>query len=85
MIKLNQIGTVSEAIEAAQLAKAYAWGAFVSHRCGETVDSFVADLTVALDAGHLKTGAPYRGERAEKYNQLLRIEENLGRDAIHAV
>lgn len=84
LIKLNQIGTVSEAIEAARLAKSHGWGAFVSHRSGETVDSFVADLTVALDAGHLKTGAPCRGERVEKYNQLLRIEEDLGRDAIYA-
>ncbi len=84
LIKLNQIGTVSEAIEAARLAKSHGWGAFVSHRSGETVDSFVADLTVALDAGHLKTGAPCRGERVEKYNQLLRIEEDLGREAIYA-
>jgi enolase len=60
------------------------WGAMVSHRSGETVDSFIADLTVALGTGHLKTGAPCRGERVEKYNQLLRIEEHLGKSAIYA-
>ncbi len=78
LIKLNQIGTLTETIEAAQLARSHGWGAFVSHRSGETVDSFIADLTVALDTGHLKSGAPARGERVEKYNQLLRIEEHLG-------
>jgi enolase len=56
----------------------------VSHRSGETVDSFIADLTVALATGHLKTGAPCRGERIEKYNQLLRIEESLGETAVYA-
>jgi enolase len=56
----------------------------VSHRSGETVDSFIADMTVALDTGHLKTGAPARGERVEKYNQLLRIEEDLGNTAQYA-
>ena len=56
----------------------------VSHRSGETVDSFIADLTVALGTGHLKTGAPCRGERVEKYNQLMRIEESLGQSAIYA-
>jgi enolase len=56
----------------------------VSHRSGETVDSFIADLTVGLNTGHLKTGAPCRGERVEKYNQLLRIEEELGNSAIYA-
>lgn len=60
------------------------WGAMVSHRSGETVDSFIADLTVGLNTGHLKTGAPCRGERVEKYNQLLRIEEELGSAAIYA-
>ena len=78
LIKLNQIGTVTETIAAARLAQFHGWGAFVSHRSGETVDSFIADLTVALDTGHLKSGAPCRGERVEKYNQLLRIEEELG-------
>jgi enolase len=60
------------------------WGAMVSHRSGETVDSFIADLTVAMGTGHLKTGAPCRGERVEKYNQLLRIEEELGNAAVFA-
>lgn len=84
LIKLNQIGTVTETIAAVQMAKDHGWGAFVSHRSGETVDSFIADLTVALDAGHLKSGAPARGERVEKYNQLLRIEEQLGTTARYA-
>ena len=78
LIKLNQIGTLTETIAAVALARGHGWGAFVSHRSGETVDSFIADLTVALDTGHLKSGAPARGERVEKYNQLLRIEEDLG-------
>jgi enolase len=84
LIKLNQIGTLTETIAATRLARDHGWGAFVSHRSGETVDSFIADLTVALDAGHLKTGAPARGERVEKYNQLLRIEEELGSSARYA-
>ena len=78
LIKLNQIGTLTETIQATQLAQKHGWGAFVSHRSGETVDSFIADLTVALNTGHLKTGAPARGERVEKYNQLMRIESHLG-------
>ena len=84
LIKLNQIGTLSETIAATRLAQGNGWGAFVSHRSGETMDSFIADLTVALDTGHLKTGAPARGERVEKYNQLLRIEEQLGDAASYA-
>ncbi|MCL4521855.1 MAG: phosphopyruvate hydratase [Firmicutes bacterium] len=84
LIKLNQIGTVTETIAATRLAQFHGWGAFVSHRSGETVDSFVADLTVGLDTGHLKTGAPTRGERVEKYNQLLRIEEDMGNSAVFA-
>ncbi|MDA8058963.1 MAG: phosphopyruvate hydratase [Nitrospiraceae bacterium] len=78
LIKLNQIGTVSETISATRMAQLHGWGAFVSHRSGETTDDFIADLTVALDTGHLKSGAPARGERVAKYNQLLRIEEELG-------
>ena len=81
LIKLNQIGTLTETIAATRLAQFHGWGAFVSHRSGETVDSFIADMTVALDTGHLKTGAPCRGERVEKYNQLMRIEEQLGSSA----
>jgi len=84
LIKLNQIGTLSETIAAVQLAYSVNWGAMVSHRSGETVDSFIADLTVALGTGHLKTGAPCRGERLEKYNQLLRIAEYLGPTASYA-
>jgi len=84
LIKLNQIGTLTEAIAATRLARNHGWGAFVSHRSGETVDSFIADMTVALDTGHLKTGAPARGERVEKYNQLLRIERQLGVAATYA-
>jgi enolase len=84
LIKLNQIGTLSETLAAVKLAHGAGWGAMVSHRSGETVDSYIADLTVALDTGHLKTGAPCRGERVEKYNQLLRIEEHLGESAQYA-
>jgi len=84
LIKLNQIGSLSETIAAVKLAYSANWGAMVSHRSGETVDSFIADLTVALGTGHLKTGAPCRGERVEKYNQLLRIEEYLGDSAVYA-
>ncbi len=84
LIKLNQIGTLTETIAATRLARNHGWGAFVSHRSGETVDSFIADMTVALDTGHLKTGAPARGERVEKYNQLLRIEQQLGQAATYA-
>ncbi len=84
LIKLNQIGTLSETIAAITMAHKAGWGAMVSHRSGETVDSFIADFTVALATGHLKTGAPCRGERLEKYNQLLRIEEELGERAVYA-
>jgi enolase len=84
LIKLNQIGTVTETIEAIRMAGKAGWGAMVSHRSGETVDSFIADFTVAMGTGHLKTGAPCRGERVEKYNQLMRIEEELGTRAVYA-
>ena len=84
LIKLNQIGTVTETVAAIELARKAGWGAMVSHRSGETVDSFLADFTVAMGTGHLKTGAPCRGERVEKYNQLLRIEEELGAAAVYA-
>lgn len=84
LIKLNQIGSLTETRAAVDLAYKANWGAMVSHRSGETTDSFIADLTVALGTGHLKTGAPCRGERVEKYNQLLRIEESLGQAAIYA-
>jgi enolase len=84
LIKLNQIGTLSETIATIEMAKKAGWGAMVSHRSGETVDSFIADFTVAMATGHLKTGAPCRGERVEKYNQLMRIEEELGDSAVYA-
>jgi enolase len=84
LIKLNQIGSLTETIAAIEMARKAGWGAMVSHRSGETVDSFIADLTVAMGTGHLKTGAPARGERVEKYNQLMRIEEELGDAAIYA-
>jgi enolase len=84
LIKLNQIGSLTETIEAVKMCQQAGWGACVSHRSGDTVDSFIADMTVALDTGHLKTGAPARGERVEKYNQLLRIEEELGSSANYA-
>ncbi len=81
LLKVNQIGTLSEAIEAALLARLNGWHVMVSHRSGETGDAFIADLSVALNTGQLKTGAPARYERLAKYNQLLRIEEELGRKA----
>jgi enolase len=84
LIKLNQIGTLTETIAAIEMARKAGWGAMISHRSGETVDSFIADFTVAMGTGHLKTGAPCRGERVEKYNQLIRIEEQLGNAAVYA-
>lgn len=84
LIKLNQIGTLTETINTIEMARKAGWGSMVSHRSGETVDSFIADFTVAMATGHLKTGAPCRGERVEKYNQLMRIEEELGDAALYA-
>jgi len=81
LIKLNQIGTVTETLETIELAYRNNYNAFVSHRSGETPDSFIADLTVAVNAGHLKTGSGCRGERIEKFNQLMRIEHQLGKYA----
>ena len=81
LIKLNQIGTVTETLETTELAYKNSYNCFVSHRSGETVDSFIADLTVALNAGHLKTGSGCRGERIEKFNQLMRIENELGKSS----
>lgn len=77
LLKVNQIGSVSESIDASNLSKKHNWGVMVSHRSGETEDSFIADLVVGLKAGEIKTGAPCRSERLAKYNQLLRIEEEL--------
>jgi enolase len=84
LIKLNQIGTLTETKAAIEMARKAGWGSMISHRSGETVDSFIADFTVAMGTGHLKTGAPARGERVEKYNQLMRIEEELGGRAVYA-
>ena len=81
ILKVNQIGTLTEAMAAAELAKRSDWNVIVSHRSGETEDTFIADLAVALECGQIKTGAPCRGERTAKYNQLLRIEEGLGKRA----
>jgi len=84
LLKVNQIGSVTESIEAHLLAKANGWGTMVSHRSGETEDSFIADLVVGLSTGQIKTGAPCRSERLAKYNQILRIEEELGPAARYA-
>ena len=81
LIKLNQIGTVTETLETIELAYRNKYNAFVSHRSGETIDSFISDLTVAVNAGHLKTGSGCRGERIEKFNQLMRIENQLGKSS----
>ena len=78
LIKLNQIGTVSETVEAVKLCFEHNWRAFVSHRSGETCDTFLADFTVAMGTGHLKTGSASRSERLAKYNRLLEIEARLG-------
>jgi len=78
LLKVNQIGTVTEAIKSCLLAQGAGWGVMVSHRSGETEDTFIADLVVGLATGQIKTGAPCRSERLAKYNQLLRIEEELG-------
>jgi len=81
LIKVNQIGTLTETLEAVELAKRAGYGTVISHRSGETEDAFIADLAVAVNAGQIKTGSLARGERTAKYNQLLRIEEELGEAA----
>merc|ERR1711877_76205 len=78
LLKVNQIGSITEAIEASSMSQFAGWGVMVSHRSGETEDSFIADLVVGLRTGEIKTGAPCRSERLAKYNQLIRIEEELG-------
>ena len=78
LLKPNQIGTLSETIRAAQLAREHGYRLIVSHRSGETEDTTIADLAVAINAGQIKTGAPCRSERVSKYNRLLRIEQALG-------
>jgi enolase len=84
LIKLNQIGTVTETIDAVAMAHRARYTAVISHRSGETEDTTIADLAVALNTGQIKTGAPSRTDRVAKYNQLLRIEEELGATAIYA-
>ncbi len=83
LIKVNQIGTLTEAIDAVEMAHKAGYTAVISHRSGETEDAFIADLAVALNAGQIKTGAPSRSERTAKYNQLLRIEEELHKNAVY--
>ncbi|KAK8865587.1 phosphopyruvate hydratase [Kwoniella newhampshirensis] len=84
LLKVNQIGTVSESIQAVQLSQSNGWGVMTSHRSGETESTYIADLAVALRTGEIKTGAPCRSERVAKYNQLLRIEEELAGKSIFA-
>jgi enolase len=84
LLKVNQIGSVSESIEAVKMSKQNGWGVMASHRSGETEDSYIADLAVGLCTGQIKTGAPCRSERLAKLNQLLRIEEELGGRAVYA-
>ncbi len=83
LCKVNQIGTLTEAIAAVELVQRHGWTAVVSHRSGESEDTFIADLVVALNAGQIKTGAPARTDRVSKYNQLLRIEDELGDAAVY--
>jgi enolase len=84
LIKLNQIGTLTETLAAIEMAKRAGWTAVVSHRSGETEDTTIADLVVATNAGQIKSGAPCRSDRVAKFNQLLRIEEELGTMAVYA-
>jgi enolase len=84
LLKVNQIGTVSESVKACKDAQAAGWAVMVSHRSGETEDTFIADLVVGLKTGQIKTGAPCRSERLAKYNQLMRIEEELGKNCRYA-
>ena len=83
LIKLNQIGSISETLEAIKMAHKAGYTAVTSHRSGETADTTIADLAVALNTCQIKTGAPSRSERVAKYNQLLRIEEQLGASAVY--
>jgi enolase len=84
LVKLNQIGSLTETIEAVELCHRSGWRAVTSHRSGETEDATIADLAVALNTGQIKTGAPARSDRVAKYNQLLRIEAELGDSAHYA-
>ncbi len=84
LVKVNQIGTLTETLDAVALAHRSGYRAMLSHRSGETEDTTIADLAVATDCGQIKTGAPARSERVAKYNQLLRIEEELDDAAVYA-
>jgi enolase len=84
LLKVNQIGTLTEALETARLAQQNSYGVIVSHRSGETTDTYIADIAVALNAGLIKTGGAARGERIAKYNRLLKIEEQLASKATYA-
>jgi enolase len=83
LVKVNQIGTLSETLEAIEIAQGAGYTAVISHRSGETEDTTIADIAVATNAGQIKTGAPARSDRVAKYNQLLRIEEELGSRAVY--
>ena len=83
LIKLNQIGTLTETLDTVAMTRGAGWGAVISHRSGETEDTTIADLAVATNSGQIKTGAPSRSERVAKYNRLLRIEAELGSTAIY--
>jgi enolase len=83
LVKVNQIGTLTESLDVIEMARAAGYATVISHRSGETEDTTIADLAVAVNAGQIKTGAPSRSDRVAKYNQLLRIEEELGGDAVY--
>ncbi|MGD8634750.1 MAG: phosphopyruvate hydratase, partial [Anaerolineales bacterium] len=84
LVKVNQIGSLTETLEAVGLCQSAGWTAVTSHRSGETEDATIADLAVAMNTGQIKTGAPARSDRVAKYNQLLRIEDELGDEASYA-
>jgi len=84
LVKVNQIGSLTETLDAVSMAQRAGWTAMISHRSGETEDATIADIAVATNAGQIKTGAPARSDRVAKYNQLLRIEEELGDAARYA-
>jgi enolase len=83
LVKVNQIGTLTETLDTIELAASSGYATVISHRSGETEDTTIADLAVAVNAGQIKTGAPSRSDRVAKYNQLLRIEEELGDEAVY--
>jgi enolase len=83
LVKVNQIGTLTEALDTIEVAKRAGYANVISHRSGETEDTTIADLAVAVNAGQIKTGAPARSDRVAKYNRLLRIEEELGDEAVY--